>query len=88
MKYELDGLQTECGKGIFTLFPSLCKGCGLCMEKCPTGTLGWSKDLGLYGTPVVAPGKDGKECTACGMCQMVCPDCAIKIERKKGQVVV
>lgn len=81
MTYELTAIQTVCGKGIFTLFPSLCKGCGLCMEKCPTGTIGWSKDLGLYGTPVVEPGKDGKMCTACGMCQIFCPDCAIKVEK-------
>ena len=78
---ELKAIRTEEGRGIFTLFPGLCIGCGLCMDKCPTQTLGWSEDLGLYGTPVVEPGHSNKECTGCGICETFCPDCAIKVER-------
>jgi len=36
----------------------------------------------VYGTPTVIP-KDTESCTGCGMCQMVCPDCAIVVERIK-----
>ena len=75
------------GKAIFHVFPGLCKGCGLCIEKCPVNTIGWSDELGAYGTPTVEPGH-GKDCIACGMCQLVCPDCAIlieKIDRKKNE---
>ena len=69
------------GKGEFVLFPELCKGCGLCMEKCPAGTLGWSDELGLYGTPVVELGHGERSCTGCGICQTYCPECAIIIKR-------
>lgn len=68
------------GKGIFHLFPSLCKGCGLCIEKCPVDTIGWSRELGFLGTPAVEPGH-GKPCIACKLCELVCPDCAIYIEK-------
>ncbi|QGG48658.1 4Fe-4S dicluster domain-containing protein [Heliorestis convoluta] len=71
---------TESGKGRFNLFPGLCKGCGLCIEKCPTDTITWSGKLGIYGTPAVEVQQD-PACIACGICQNVCPDCAIVIER-------
>ncbi len=74
--------QVETTKSVFTIFTGLCKGCGLCIEKCPTKTLHWSDTLGVYGTPSVEP-KENDNCTACGMCALVCPDCAIVIERKK-----
>ncbi len=73
----------ENGTGIFHLFSNLCKGCGLCVEKCPVDTIGWSKMLGVYGTPSVEPGHGEKDCIACGICEIVCPDCAIKIEKIK-----
>jgi 2-oxoglutarate ferredoxin oxidoreductase subunit delta len=72
---------SEGEKGTFTLFAGLCKGCGLCIEKCPQKCLSWSMNLGVYGTPVTEP--DMEKCIACGICQSVCPDCAIAIEKKK-----
>ena len=75
-------IKKDCTKGEFILFPEICKGCGLCMQKCPVQCLIWSKDLGAYGTPTVIP-KDLDSCTACGICALVCPDCAITIQRKK-----
>ncbi len=74
--------QADTNKALFTVFTDLCKGCGLCIEKCPAKTLVWSENLGVYGTPAVEP-RNKEECTACGMCATVCPDCAIVIERKK-----
>lgn len=71
----------EGAKGTFTLFAGLCKGCGLCMEKCPQKCLDWSKNLGVYGTPVTEP--DMEQCIACGICQTVCPDCAIAVVKNK-----
>ncbi|MEW6624993.1 MAG: 4Fe-4S dicluster domain-containing protein [Bacillota bacterium] len=82
MTVRFKAITKENGKGRFHLFPGLCKGCGLCIEKCPVDTIGWAKELGVFGTPTVEPGH-GKDCTACKMCQMVCPDCAIYIERIK-----
>ena len=73
------------GKADWYLFTELCKGCGLCIEKCPINAkgekcLGWSKEVGLYQTPAVQP--DNSKCIGCGMCAMVCPDSAIKVVRK------
>ncbi|MCW2276979.1 4Fe-4S dicluster domain-containing protein [Heliophilum fasciatum] len=70
----------ESGKGKHHVFPGLCKGCGLCIEKCPTKTIRWSYNLGVYGTPIVEVQQD-PECIACGICQNVCPDTAIVVER-------
>jgi len=68
-------------KGFFMISPELCKGCGLCPEKCPVKVIKWSKELGIYGTPIVEA--DVKGCIACGTCQSVCPECAIKIVQRK-----
>jgi 2-oxoglutarate ferredoxin oxidoreductase subunit delta len=68
-------------KADFHVFPLYCKGCGLCIAKCPTHVLEWSDQLGVYGTPTVRP-KNGQDCIACMMCDMVCPDCAIRLEKK------
>ena len=78
-------VKYQSGTGIFHLFPNLCKGCGLCVEKCPVDTIGWSKKLGVYGTPSVEPGHGDKDCIACGICELVCPDCAILIEKIKKE---
>jgi 2-oxoglutarate ferredoxin oxidoreductase subunit delta len=67
-------------KAFFTVFPGLCKGCGLCKEKCPEQALSWSEKLGVYGTPTVVP--DPELCKACRICEQTCPDCAIIIERE------
>ncbi|MGI6452671.1 MAG: 4Fe-4S dicluster domain-containing protein [Syntrophomonadaceae bacterium] len=74
-------------KANFYISPELCKGCGLCKEKCPNDVLIWSEKLGVYGTPTIKP-KDAQSCIACKICEMVCPDCAIYIEkiRKKKAV--
>jgi 2-oxoglutarate ferredoxin oxidoreductase subunit delta len=68
-------------KGLWAVFPGLCKGCGLCIEKCPVKCIDWSEGLGVYGTPRVEA--DMKKCILCGICQMVCPDCAIRVEKNK-----
>jgi len=80
---EVQYIKNESEKAFFYIFPELCKGCGLCIEKCPVDNLGWAQVLGVYGTPCVEPGHSDKECTGCGMCELFCPDCAINIEKKK-----
>ena len=68
------------GKADWYMFTDLCKGCGLCIVKCPKKCLSWSKEVGLYQTPCVEPNPD--ECIACGMCALTCPDSAIKVVKK------
>ncbi len=77
---SFEPITREVQKGHFTIFPGLCKGCGLCLHKCPKRCLTWSKTLGLYGTPTVIP--DNGACISCGICSQVCPDCAIVITKK------
>lgn len=74
---EFDGV-----KGVFIISPDLCKGCGLCLERCPHQVIDWSEDLGIYGTPMAFPARMD-DCIACGICQLVCPDAAILIEKKE-----
>lgn len=83
-KKTFRNLRVEGPKGWFIISPDLCKGCGLCKEKCPTGVLDWSKELGVYGTPVMGA-RYLEKCIACGICQLVCPDAAILIEKKKKE---
>ncbi|MCD7878535.1 MAG: ferredoxin family protein [Candidatus Gastranaerophilales bacterium] len=73
------------GKADYYVYTDLCKGCGLCIAKCPMNKgeqkcLQWSKETGLFQTPAVQP--DPSLCIACGTCALTCPDSAIRIERK------
>ncbi len=62
-------------RGQVIIFGMWCKGCGLCVEFCPTGVLAFE---GNDERPViVAPEK----CTACHWCDTHCPDLAIVVKR-------
>jgi len=59
------------------IIPKYCKGCGICILKCPVNALSFGKNLGVYGTPT--PEIDLEKCIACGNCFKFCPDCAIRV---------
>ena len=61
------------------IVPSRCKGCGICIAKCPVGALKFSDELGIYATPI--PEVDLEKCIACGNCFRFCPDAAIKVTK-------
>jgi len=64
------------------VFQGLCKGCGLCLEKCPQKAISFSKtDLGVLSTPTVEINLE--KCNACGICEIICPDCALKVNKNK-----
>jgi len=59
--------------------PARCKGCAVCITKCPVGALRFGQDLGVYSTPV--PEIDLEKCILCGNCHNFCPDSAINVTR-------
>jgi NAD-dependent dihydropyrimidine dehydrogenase PreA subunit len=56
-----------------------CKGCGLCVESCPTHSLELGKNLnrlGYYSVEFLP----GTGCTGCGVCFYACPEpAALKV---------
>jgi len=62
------------------IIPKFCKGCGICILKCPVKALSLGKTLGVYGTNT--PEIDLEKCIACGNCFRFCPDCAIRVKKK------
>ena len=61
-------------RGEVHVFENWCKGCGLCIVFCPTGTL----VLGMNNRPqAIYPEK----CTGCRWCELHCPDFAIFIAK-------
>lgn len=56
-----------------------CKGCGLCVEFCPTNVLKMSDKFNQkgYHPPFV---ERPTECVACHFCEEVCPEFAIYCE--------
>ncbi len=62
--------------GRVTINPNWCKGCGFCVQYCPTGALEMSKAYNKkgYHPPMV---KYADECRDCKFCEKVCPEFAI-----------
>ena len=70
---------TKVKQGSWIVFHGLCKGCGICLEKCPSKALIFGRDLGIYSTP--APEVIPQKCSLCKICEIICPDCAIRVEK-------
>jgi len=66
---------------VWHLWEDRCKGCGICIEFCPTKALEFSKELSTKGYYV--PVLEEKKCTYCGICDLYCPDLAIMVVRGK-----
>jgi len=64
-------------RGHVTVFANWCKGCGICIEFCPKGVL---KPAGLKGKPTVT---DPSLCSKCMLCEVRCPDFAIRIRSEE-----
>lgn len=63
------------------ILPNYCKGCGLCLVKCPVNAISWdTKILNYLSRPI--PKINLEKCIACKICENICPDCAIKIDIK------
>ena len=59
--------------GLVTVDADRCKGCGMCVASCPTGSLELGNGLNRLGYhPVRFLAATG--CTACGVCYLGCPE--------------
>jgi 2-oxoglutarate ferredoxin oxidoreductase subunit delta len=65
-------------RGQVVIFGMWCKGCGICVEFCPTGVLA----LGEDDHPIVV---HPENCTACHWCDTHCPDLAIVVRTVKTE---
>jgi 2-oxoglutarate ferredoxin oxidoreductase subunit delta len=54
----------------------MCKGCGFCIEFCPTDVLGFSDTFNAKGYHPPAAVR-AENCTGCDLCGVYCPDFAI-----------
>ena len=71
-------------KSTVELVPKFCKGCGLCINICPTGTLLFHDDPeNKWGVAVVVDAPEN--CIGCRQCENQCPDCAIFAYRDTGK---
>lgn len=61
--------------------PSQCKGCGICVVKCPVTAITFSENIGFFGNPV--PKVDLEKCILCNNCSAFCPDTAITVKKIK-----
>ena len=55
-----------------------CKGCGYCVEFCPTGALVMGQETNKKGylLPEVV---NNSKCLGCGLCEAICPDFGIEV---------
>ncbi len=65
-----------------TVKKKYCKGCGLCVDVCPTGTLLLQDDNeSKFGVSVKVDAEN--YCIGCSMCEQRCPDFAIFVNYEK-----
>ena len=58
-----------------------CKGCGLCIEVCPTDTLQFSKSINSNGYHYAEVTNDA--CIGCANCALICPAAVITVYKIK-----
>jgi len=52
--------------------PTMCTGCGLCVDECESKALEMGNDTAVLARP--------DDCTSCGHCEESCPSEAIRLE--------
>jgi len=82
MELKLKLMQREgvsIRRGRVFVIKDRCKGCGYCIENCPSGVLVQSEDINAkgYHYPVVVEEPPFRVCINCGFCSLICPEFAI-----------
>ncbi|MBU2494014.1 MAG: ferredoxin family protein [Bacteroidetes bacterium] len=67
-------------KGDIIIDIEKCKGCELCIEACPQGSLETSRKVNNKGYLYIVKVED--TCTGCTNCALVCPEGGITVYRK------
>ncbi len=69
-------------RGVVVVNRENCKGCGFCVEFCPTDALALEQGYNAkgYHPPRLA---EPEQCNGCDMCGLFCPDFAIYGYREK-----
>ena len=71
-----DGTKAAKPRGLVSVNSELCKGCGFCIEFCPSGVLEFSDEFNSKGYHPPRAAKP-EACTGCDLCGIYCPDFAI-----------
>lgn len=58
----------------------ICKGCYYCIEVCPKEVLIKSEELSPKGY-IIAKVESPENCIECRMCEKICPDFAISVQK-------
>ena len=70
-------------KGLVIIDEDRCKGCGLCVDACPTQALQMAPERfntkGYHPVELAYPEK----CTGCAVCAVMCPDVVFIVYRRK-----
>ena len=64
-----------------TIDEAICKGCGLCVNACPKRVIALSEHRMNSKGYFVAEKVNPQNCIGCAFCAIMCPDCAITVEK-------
>lgn len=64
--------QEKNDRGLIRIDENECKGCGLCVEACPSHCLAMGARMNHYGYRTAQFAGEG--CTGCGLCYATCPE--------------
>lgn len=64
-----------------------CKGCGLCIEICPKNVYDREVNVSAKGFREIII-KNPDACNQCMLCELLCPDLAITIQKKPNNAKV
>ena len=65
------------------IYEDRCKGCELCIDRCPTNALAFSKNLNAQGYFHVELADEDK-CIQCKSCAITCPDVVFEVFKKNS----